>query len=135
VYLAYAKSSKFVNENTLPNLTFMGNCIVELYSLDVEASYQHAFIYVRQLALHLRAGITKKTREAFAQVYNWQYMNCLKVWVAVVASNCGTGEVSERSERALRSTERPPLHNQSNSTPQKSQFLLSQSPPPRYTHH
>jgi nucleolar complex protein 2 len=63
-YLAYARSAKFMSESNLPGLTLMGNCLVELYGLDMTSSYQHAFVYLRQLALHLRAAYTKKTPEA-----------------------------------------------------------------------
>jgi nucleolar complex protein 2 len=91
-YLAYAKRAKFGTAasvtNALPTLTFMGNCLVELYSLDYHSSYQHAFVYIRQLALHLRTAMQKKTKEAFQTVYCWQYIHCLKLWVAVLAAAC-----------------------------------------------
>ena len=89
-YLAYAKSAKFGGSSSiaseLPTLTFMGNCLVEIYSLDYDSSYQHAFVYIRQLALLLRSALQKKTPEAFQQVYCWQYVLCLKVWVAILSS-------------------------------------------------
>lgn len=92
-YLSYAKSAKFANASSvsslLPQITFMGNCVVELYSLDYASSYQHAFIYIRQLALHLRSALQKKTPESFRFVYCWQYMHCLKLWTAVLAATCG----------------------------------------------
>lgn len=92
LYLAYAQRAKFANAasvtSALPTLTFMGNCLVELYSLDYQSSYQHAFIYIRQLALHLRSAMQKKTKEAMAAVYCWQYLHCLKLWVAVLAEAC-----------------------------------------------
>lgn len=91
-YLAYAKRAKYGTSATvtsvLPTLTFMGNCIVELYSLDFHSSYQHAFVYIRQLALHLRSAMQKKTAEAFQVVYCWQYIHCLKLWSAVLAQAC-----------------------------------------------
>ena len=93
-YLAYARRAKFggtsasIMTNALPTLTFMGNCLVELYSLDHHSSYQHAFIYIRQLALFLRTAMQKKTPEAFQQVYCWQFMHCLKLWVAVLSAAC-----------------------------------------------
>jgi len=92
-YLAFAKNSKFTSEITLPTLTFRGNCLVELYSLDIDSSYQHAFIYIRQLALLLRTALQKKTKESFATVYSWQYMNCLKAWSAIVAANPAENEL------------------------------------------
>ena len=46
-YLAYAKRAKFANTTTVTSflltLKYMGNCVMELYSLDYASSYQHAF--------------------------------------------------------------------------------------------
>lgn len=103
LYLAYAQRAKFATASSvtsaLPTLTFMGNCVVELYSLDYHSSYQHAFMYIRQLALHLRAAMQKKTTEAMGAVYCWQYLHCLKLWVAVLTeacqSNSGSGAGGE----------------------------------------
>lgn len=93
-YLAYAKRSKFGTAanvtSVLPTLTFMGNCIVELYTLDYASAYQHAFVYIRQLALHLRSAFGKQTPEAKAVVCCWQYVHCLKLWVAVLCAACGS---------------------------------------------
>lgn len=88
-YLAYARRARFGTAATvtsvLPTLTFMGNCLCELYSLDIHSSYQHCFVYIRQLALLLRSATQKKTPEAMQQVYCWQYIHCLKLWVAVLS--------------------------------------------------
>jgi nucleolar complex protein 2 len=93
IYLAYARTAKFISEATLPTLTFLGNSVVELYSLDMDSSYQHSFVYIRQLALHLRSALQKKTKESFQVVYCWQYLNCCKVWVAVLSANPGRDEL------------------------------------------
>jgi len=94
-YLSYAKRSKFGTAanvaSVLPTLTFMGNCIVELYALDYASAYQHAFVYVRQLALHLRNALMKKTEESRKAVLCWQYLHCLKLWAAVLCAACGRG--------------------------------------------
>lgn len=90
-YLAYSKRAKFgssvTNSPALPTLTFMGNCLVELYSLDFHSSYQHAFVYIRQLALLLRTAMHKKTPESMQQIFCWQYVHCLKLWVAVLSAS------------------------------------------------
>jgi nucleolar complex protein 2 len=105
-YLAYAKRAKFGTSSSvtsvLPTLTFMGNCVVELYSLDYHSAYQHSFVYIRQLALHLRTAMHKKTPESFQAVYCWQYVHCLKLWVAVLTSACKQGK-EEQEVQLLRS--------------------------------
>lgn len=93
-YLGYARRSKFGTASNvvsiLPTLTFMGNCIVELYALDYASAYQHAFVYIRQLVLHLRSAVMKRTPESRAVVCCWQYVHCLKIWVAVLCAACGS---------------------------------------------
>jgi nucleolar complex protein 2 len=105
LYLAYAQRAKFAGASSvtsaLPTLTFMGNCVVELYSLDYHSSYQHAFIYIRQLALHLRTAMQKKTPETFGAVYCWQFLHCLKLWVAVLTEACQSKEVDTSGEDQL----------------------------------
>jgi nucleolar complex protein 2 len=86
LYLTYARNARFVNDQSLPVLTFMGNCVVELYGLELASSYQHAFVYVRQLALLLRNALVKKTKDSVQAVFNWQYLSCLRCWAAVVSA-------------------------------------------------
>lgn len=64
----------------------MRRCLVDLYGLDMASSYQHAFVYIRQLAIHLRNALTLKQKESYKHVYNWQYVNCLKAWGSIIAS-------------------------------------------------
>lgn len=42
--------------------------VVELYRLDEVASYQHAFVYIRQLAIHLRNASLAKKKDTHLQV-------------------------------------------------------------------
>jgi nucleolar complex protein 2 len=104
-YLSYAQRSKFGTASNvtsvLPTLTFMGNCIVELYTLDYASAYQHAFIYIRQLALHLRTALMKHTPESMAVVYCWQYIHCLKLWVAVLSASQKKNDSIDESSSKL----------------------------------
>lgn len=95
LYLTYARHAKFMTEASLPGLTLMGNCLVELYGLDMTSSYQHAFVYLRQLALHLRGACTKKTKEALQKVQSWQFLNCLRAWAAVLTAYPGADQLQD----------------------------------------
>merc|ERR1719494_1773749 len=85
LYLSFVKNCKFVTPKSKPGVSFMQNSLVEIFALDTAITYQHAFLYIRQLAIHLRNAITVKKKDAFQAVYNWQYICCLQLWARVVA--------------------------------------------------
>ncbi|KAF9207090.1 Nucleolar Complex 2 protein [Haplosporangium sp. Z 27] len=87
VYLTFVRYAKTTTVHTLPNLHLMQNCVAQLYGLDYDRSYQHGFVYIRQLAIHLRNAVLVKTKESFKAVYNWQYLHCLGLWAQVVATH------------------------------------------------
>jgi len=62
MYKEYVANSRFVNPTSLPRIHFMASCVVELYGIDSAAAYQHAFIFIRQLAIVLRNALTMKTK-------------------------------------------------------------------------
>ena len=80
IYLTFARYSKTFNEQTRSTIFYMVQCIAELYKTNPEQAYQQAFLYIRQLALHLRLAATKKDDEAIRQVTSWQFLNCLQLW-------------------------------------------------------
>ncbi|KAG0196918.1 Nucleolar Complex 2 protein [Mortierella sp. GBA30] len=87
VYLTFVRYAKTTTMHTLPNLHLMQNCVAQLYGMDYERSYQHGFVYVRQLAIHLRNAVLVKTKESYKAVYNWQYLHCLGLWAQVVSTH------------------------------------------------
>ncbi|XP_023247323.1 nucleolar complex protein 2 homolog isoform X2 [Copidosoma floridanum] len=85
MYMKYVENARFVSPNTLAGINFMRRSLVELYLLNTDYSYTHAFMYVRQLAIHLRNALTLKKKEHFQTVYNWQYINSLWFWSELIA--------------------------------------------------
>lgn len=51
-----------MSPKTKPVIAFMHNSLVEIFSLDENLSYQYGFVYIRQLAIHLRNAILQKKK-------------------------------------------------------------------------
>ncbi|KPI94719.1 Nucleolar complex protein 2-like [Papilio xuthus] len=86
MYMTYVKNSKFVSPTTWPGINFMRRSLVEMFSLDLNSAYQHVFLYIRQLAIHLRNAIVVQKIENRQAVYNWQYINSLHLWADLIAA-------------------------------------------------
>ena len=94
IYLTYVRNCKFVNRTTIPLVNFLCNCVVEIYGLDFVSSYQHAFVYIRELASHLRNSFTSKKKEMRKNVYNFQFINSIQAWVRILAAYPGEESLS-----------------------------------------
>ena len=86
IYLTFAKSSTTFTELLAPSVLFMEQSITELYAIDPAQAYQQAFLYIRQLALHLRAALMKKDGESVRKITSWQYLNCIRLWTRVLCA-------------------------------------------------
>jgi nucleolar complex protein 2 len=86
VYLTYVRNAKFTNPKTLPLINFMSNCVTEIYGLDWNLSYQHMFVYVRQLAIILRTSFNTKSKDSYDTVYNWQFINSIRAFVRIFSA-------------------------------------------------
>ncbi|XP_071692684.1 nucleolar complex-associated protein 2 [Rutidosis leptorrhynchoides] len=84
IYKAYVLNCHFVNATKLQHVQFLGNCVNELFRVDLPSAYQHAFVFIRQLAMILREAFATKRKEVFRKVYEWKYMNCLQLWTGAI---------------------------------------------------
>jgi nucleolar complex protein 2 len=83
-YLAFVRSSKFSSLQSSAELNFLLNCVAEFYSLDAPTAYLHGFVYIRQLAIHVRNALLSKQKESYKSVYNWQFIWCLRCWAKIL---------------------------------------------------
>lgn len=90
MYIEYVKNCKFTSPTLLPMIKFMQQSFVEILKIDENTTYQHAFIYIRQQAIHLRNALTVKKKDLCQAVYNWQYIRCLELWSLLVSSMPGS---------------------------------------------
>lgn len=90
LYLTFIRSTRFMSPAKWTSVQFMINCIVEMYGIVPRASYQHVFVYLRQLAIYLRNAVINGKEDDMKAVYNWQYLNGLRVWVAVLCNHGAT---------------------------------------------
>jgi len=84
MYLSYVKNCKFTSSSTLPSISFMKRSLVEMFGLDHNMAYYQAFVYIRQLAIHLRNAITTDKADSVLAVYNWQFIHSLELWGALL---------------------------------------------------
>ncbi|KAG6865341.1 hypothetical protein C0991_003378 [Blastosporella zonata] len=95
-YLTLIRSSKSTNVHSLPSINLMKNSASEVFCMEHSTAYQHAFGFIRQLAIHLRNSMKVKTKEAYKQVYNWQYVHCIDFWSIVLARACDRAENGDK---------------------------------------
>ncbi|CAB4377191.1 uncharacterized protein OCT59_006261 [Rhizophagus irregularis] len=101
IYTTFVRCCKETSIFTLPSIILMRNCAIEIYGLDFKSSYQSAFGYIRQLAIHLRNSMNMKSEETFNAVYNWQYIHCIELWSEVLATYCDEQRVATTGQNSL----------------------------------
>ncbi|KAL0095345.1 Noc2p family-domain-containing protein [Phycomyces blakesleeanus] len=88
VYLTFAKHATKINETSLPLIQQMIEEGADVFTVDPKISLQHADVYIRQLATHLKKAKKAQTVESFKTIYTWQFVSCLDFWAAVIGATC-----------------------------------------------
>ena len=104
-YQGLVKGSRITNIYSLSGIHLMKNSAAELWGLDPNIGYTTGFVYIRQLAVHLRTSITHPTKESYKTIYNWQYVHSLDFWSRVLSANC-----SPLTNATLKRPSESPLH-------------------------
>lgn len=101
--------------HTLPSLNLMKNSASELYQLAPELSYQHAFSFIRMLAVHVRTVVRSSTAgkggedgAAFRAVYNWAFVHAIDFWSQVLSGACSVE--AQRARGGLESPLKPLIY-------------------------
>mmetsp|Transcript_19094 Transcript_19094/g.37503 ORF Transcript_19094/g.37503 Transcript_19094/m.37503 type:complete len:837 (+) Transcript_19094:80-2590(+) len=98
-YLEFVRGSKHNSAQEATRIAMQAKCLVDLFGIDLSVTYQLAFVYIRQLALHLRAAVISKTTESTRGVYGWQFIHCLRLWGVVLSSYPGTPKADEKGAK------------------------------------
>ncbi|VDN99613.1 unnamed protein product [Rodentolepis nana] len=93
MYLTYVKNSKFIYGNNIAKNNLMKRGLLEVYSLQLEEAYKHAFVFIRQLAITVRKALLHSSKDEIRSVYNWQFICSLKLWCEFVARYAGSSEL------------------------------------------
>ncbi|CAG8470161.1 28778_t:CDS:10, partial [Dentiscutata erythropus] len=101
IYTTFVRYCKETTIFTIPSINLMSNCAVDIYGINLKSSYQSAFNYIRQLAIHLRNSSNNKSEETFNAVYNWQYIHCIEYWSKVLANYCDQTQSSTNNKGSL----------------------------------
>ncbi|XP_043691122.1 nucleolar complex protein 2 homolog isoform X2 [Telopea speciosissima] len=86
-YKAFIAHCKFVEPANLQHIQFLGDSLVKLCSADVQKSFSWAMVTVQQLAKIMQHSFKTKRKEALKKLSNWQYINCIDLWVKFISSN------------------------------------------------
>lgn len=83
-YVSYLDIAKAMNWHSIAKINQMQNEIIGILSLDLQKAYITIFTFVRKLSLQLRLTITDKKAASIKNIYNWQFINAIKLWAKVV---------------------------------------------------
>lgn len=86
-YQGVVQAFRTTNTHTLPSINLLKNSCADLWAVNTNIGYTTGFVYIRQMAVHLRGCIHRPTKDSYKNVYNWQYVHSLDFWSRVLSSS------------------------------------------------
>ncbi|CAI4218685.1 unnamed protein product [Parascedosporium putredinis] len=99
-YQGLIQGCRVTNSNTIQGINLLKNSGAELWGIDQNVGYTTAFLYIRQLALHLRNSIVQKKKDSHRIIYNWQYVHSLDFWSVVLSEHCSPLKEAEAGKES-----------------------------------
>jgi nucleolar complex protein 2 len=85
-YINYLETAKAMNWNTIQKIRSMQDELIKILSFDLQKAYITIFTFIRKLCLQLRMTIMDKKSSSIKNIYNWQFINSLKLWSRVIST-------------------------------------------------
>ncbi|KAK1262532.1 hypothetical protein QJS04_geneDACA021659 [Acorus gramineus] len=86
-YKTFIAQSKSIETTNLKRTQFLRDAVVEICCLDMQISYRKALISLRHLSMILQEALKTKKKELVNKICDWQYVNCIDVWVKFISAN------------------------------------------------
>ena len=99
-YQGLIQGCRVTNPNTIQGINLLKNSGAELWGIDQNVGYTTAFLFIRQLALHLRNSIVQKKKDSYRIIYNWQYVHSLDFWSVVLSEHCSPRKEAEAGKES-----------------------------------
>ena len=99
MYMAYIRNVKFTSPSVWPAINFMRRSLAEMFRLEQTVCYRYAFVYIRQLTIHLRNALIhgkaasagkkgkKGSKDTVQSVYNWQFVHSVHLWTQLLCDS------------------------------------------------
>ncbi|KAL9643974.1 hypothetical protein ABK040_005442 [Willaertia magna] len=95
VYYTLLRNGNFYNQGTFQKIDFLKNVLTELCAINFTSTYQHAFVYIRELAITLKRALNHKIQNGYALCYNFKFINCVDAWVKVVSTHYNQENIAQ----------------------------------------
>jgi hypothetical protein len=84
MYINYLEVAKENSWKTLILIKKLQEDIINILSIDLQRAYMVIFMFIRKLCIQLRVTINEKRSASIKNIYNWQFINSLKLWTFVL---------------------------------------------------